>query len=406
MKKRGLKIKGIMIGIWVFGTCFFYREVKEQINVRERLANVIKREFIQTEISLLLPAMQKPDTSHMLGQLVFDFAFWTSPGYRYGIENNREGIFLAEGYEGDEMEMILMRQEEEKTGNEIAEEQSPHTFWSDDCSVSSIESKQQNKEQPSLVEQKSYTAQQLYDESFIQKEFYVVDSTTMLGQHQLNAKKFLNKDLSVKKNTKEPVILIYHTHSQEAFSDSRAGVEEDTIVGVGSYLTELLEKKGYTVMHHKGQYDIESRDAAYTNACPSIEKLLKENPSIEVVIDLHRDGVSEGTRLVTNVNGKQTASIMFFNGLSRTKRSGDLGYLYNPYIEDNLAFSFQMQLAAKKYYPGFSRAIYLKGYRYNMHLRPKSLLIEAGAQTNTVEEEYNAMEPLAELLESVLSKSK
>ena len=64
-----------------------------------------------------------------------------------------------------------------------------------------------------------------------------------------------------------------------------------------------------------------------------------------------------------------------------------------------------MQLASQKYYPGFSRAIYLKGYRYNMHLRPKSLLVEAGAQTNTVEEEYNAMEPLAELLESVLSKS-
>ena len=80
-----------------------------------------------------------------------------------------------------------------------------------------------------------------------------------------------------------------------------------------------------------------------------------------------------------------------------------IDYLYNPYIQENLAFSFQMQLAAEKKYPGFTRNIYLKGQRYNLHLRPRSLLIEAGTQLNTVEEERNAMEPLAQLLHEVLS---
>ena len=74
----------------------------------------------------------------------------------------------------------------------------------------------------------------------------------------------------------------------------------------------------------------------------------------------------------------------------------------NPYIEDNLAFSLQLQLAANEKYPGFTRRIFLRGYRYNMHFKPRTLLIEAGAQTNTVEEMRNAMEVLADTLVHVL----
>ena len=131
--------------------------------------------------------------------------------------------------------------------------------------------------------------------------------------------------------------------------------------------------------------------------------ILKDNPSIEVVIDLHRDGVAQGTHLVTKINGKPTAQIMFFNGLSRTRKNGEIAYLNNPYREDNLATSFQMQLMAARYYPGFTRRIYLKSYRYNLDLAPKAMLIEAGAQTNTVEEMRNAMEVLADVLSRVLT---
>ena len=148
------------------------------------------------------------------------------------------------------------------------------------------------------------------------------------------------------------------------------------------------------------------RSNAYENAESSIRPILEANPSIEVAIDLHRDGVAEGTHLVTEIDGKQTARIMFFNGLSRTRTNGDIDYLYNPYIQDNLAFSLQMQLASESMYPGFARHIYLRGYRYNLHLLPKSLLIEAGAQTNTVEEMRNAMEVLAETLYYVLTGEK
>ena len=141
------------------------------------------------------------------------------------------------------------------------------------------------------------------------------------------------------------------------------------------------------------------RHKAYDYAYERVAQVLAENPSIEVVIDLHRDGVNDNLHLVTEVNGKQTAKIMFFNGISRLNSIGEIGYLYNPYREQNLAFSLQMKVLAEEYFTGFTRKNYIQAYQYNLHLRPKSMLIEAGAQTNTVQEELNAMEPLAKLLD-------
>ena len=147
------------------------------------------------------------------------------------------------------------------------------------------------------------------------------------------------------------------------------------------------------------------RSKAYDYALPAVEHILEEHPSIQVVIDLHRDGVDEDTRLVTDINGKPAAKIMLFNGLSRTAEDGELGYLPNPNLQDNLAFSFQLEYQAKQYFPEFTRCIYLKGYRYNLHVRPRSLLLEVGAQTNTLEEAMNAMEPFAFILNRVLQGS-
>ena len=249
---------------------------------------------------------------------------------------------------------------------------------------------------------RKYSREKLNDFDYLLQNFYRVDSTTTTNSSQLNAAKMLAKDMRINRKQEGPQILIYQTHSQERFADSKD--ETQSVVGLGDVLTELLEEKyGYQVLHHKGKYDLPDRDTAYSRSAPALEQLLKDYPSIQVIIDLHRDGVAEGTRLVGNVNGKQTATIMFFNGLSHTTAQGDIGYLYNPNLADNLAFSFQMQLAAAEYYPGLSRFIYLRGYRYNMHYLPKSLLVEVGAQTNTYQEVLNAMPPLADLLDKVLS---
>lgn len=251
--------------------------------------------------------------------------------------------------------------------------------------------------------------EKLSDYEYLISNFYTVDSSTMADSDLINAKKLLAKDLKIDTSEDGPKVLIYHTHSQEAFADSVSGDVSTTIVGIGSYLAEILNQKyGIETMHHTGVYDyVEGkldRSKAYQLAEPEIQAILEEYPSIEVVIDLHRDGVAESTHLVTQINGKPTAQIMFFNGLSRTRANGDIIYLANPYIEDNLAFSLQMQIAAANKYPGFTRHIFLRAYRYNMHVKPKTLLIEAGAQTNTVEEMRNAMEILADTLDIVLTK--
>lgn len=250
----------------------------------------------------------------------------------------------------------------------------------------------------------TFAREKLDDFDYLIQNFYQVDNTTTIGSAQLNADALLGKDVRLSHDASTPQILIYHTHSQEGYADSVPDDASMTVVGVGDYLTELLTQKyGFSVIHHTGQYDVGDRDHAYAKAGPALEQILAENQSIEVVIDLHRDGVGNNTRLVTEQNGVQMAQVMFFNGLSRTTKTGDIEYLYNPYIADNLAVSFQMQLKAAEYYPGFTRRIYLKGYRYNMHYCPKTLLIEVGAQTNTLEEAKNAMVPLADLLNKVLT---
>lgn len=253
--------------------------------------------------------------------------------------------------------------------------------------------------------------QTLADYDYLMNQFFIVDSQTTTNADQLNAAELLGEDLTIQKDATKPQILLYHTHSQEAFADSREGEVEDTIIGVGNYLTELLTKNyGYQVIHVTEAFDMESgeldRSAAYDYAGTYLETILEENPSIEVVIDLHRDGVPENRHLVTEINGKPTAQIMFYNGLSYTIARGNLTYLPNPYIQDNLAFSFQMEYQAAQYYPDFYRGIYLAGYRYNLHLRPRSVLVEAGAQTNTVQEVKNAMEPFADILNRVLQNPK
>ena len=253
------------------------------------------------------------------------------------------------------------------------------------------------------VQQVQIDRTQLADYETLVRTFYAIDANTMAGSDQLSVEKLLGMDMTLPQEGDGPQILIYHTHSQEAFADSVPGDVNTGIVGVGECLTKILtEQYGYRVLHHTGQYDVETRDNAYSRALPAVEQILAENPSIQVIIDLHRDEVAEETKLVTDIQGRPTARFMFFNGLSRTRKTGDIDYLANENQEANLAFSFQMQLKAAEYYPGLTRRIYLKGYRYNMHLRPRTLLVELGAQNNTVEEAINACDPLAHILDMVL----
>ncbi|MCI5945175.1 MAG: stage II sporulation protein P [Eubacterium sp.] len=256
---------------------------------------------------------------------------------------------------------------------------------------------------------KSYTLDELSDNEFLREKFYIIDSSTSVTKKELDGKKLAEMDLSGNYTGTEPKVLIYHTHGSETYKKEKG--KNGSVIEVGKELKKQLEEKyGIAAIHDTTVYDQVNgeldRSAAYNYAGESVASALKKNPSVQIVIDLHRDSVDDSINLVTEIKGKKTAQIMFFNGVSRLAGSGDIEYLYNPNKTANLAFSLQMQLLAARYYPDFTRKIYIKGYRYNLHLAKRAMLVEVGAQNNTLTEAKNAMEPLSELLYRLLGGEK
>lgn len=245
------------------------------------------------------------------------------------------------------------------------------------------------------------------DLEYLKNNFYIVDTKTDISSDIFKVNDFLNKDLSIEKSTK-PKILIFNTHGNEVYKDSKDLSEG--VQGLGTELAKILDEK-YEIMSIQNFDEFDKVDkktqilGAYDRMAPVIKKTLEENPSIEMVIDIHRDGLPDNVHLVTEINGKDTAQIMLVNGLSKIYENGiltDITSLPNPNIQDNLALSFKMKVNGNEMYPNFMRKIYLHAYRYSLHMKPLSLLVEVGAQTNTYEEAKNAMEPLADIIASVI----
>jgi stage II sporulation protein P len=247
----------------------------------------------------------------------------------------------------------------------------------------------------------------------LRNAMYIVDPRTVFVPEMFDVDRFMAADMRVNPQSLangDPVVLIFHTHSTEFFVDSNPADKFSGIVGVGAHLAALLNDMGIGTIHLTQRFDFVDGQShimgAYERQVPYIRRILEENPTIEVVIDLHRDGLPEGApRLVTEINGRPTAQIMFFNGLSTLHDGGlpqPIHTLPNPNLPYNLAFSFQMQLAANEMFDNFTRRIYLNAFRYSLHFMPKSLLVEVGAQNNTFAEAINAMAPLAEVLAEVI----
>ena len=235
--------------------------------------------------------------------------------------------------------------------------------------------------------------------------YFSMDAATTIDSSRLN-NSLLDLDLTLDTEKEGPQILIYHSHSQEGFVDTVEGDDTTTIVGVGDYLAKLLtETYGYQVIHDRGVYDLVDgvldRNVAYDYSGAAVEQWLSQYPQIQVIIDLHRDGV-DGKKFVVQENGRPTANLMFILGMSRTADQQDISYLPNPYIKENMAFALQIQERAEIAAPSLMRNIYLMAYRFNLHYRPRSMLLEAGTQLNTLEEEKNAMEVFAGILDAEL----
>lgn len=209
----------------------------------------------------------------------------------------------------------------------------------------------------------------------------------------------LQKPLDMHLASTAPTVLIIHTHGSESYTGDYTPVEpyrtlDNTLnmIAIGDRVAEVLEENGISVLHDRNIYDYPDYNGAYSAARKSIQQYLADYPTIQMVLDLHRDA-SDGDAgqfaTKATVNGRSAAQIMFVVG---TDDSG----LHHPNWQENLALALKLDVCMEQKNPGVTRSISLRSKRFNMDLTTGSLLVEVGAAGNTLQEAMLAAEAFAE----------
>lgn len=207
-----------------------------------------------------------------------------------------------------------------------------------------------------------------------------------------------------------PLVLIVHTHATEAYTPSegsyyaatgsyRSGDTAYNVVRVGQAIADKLNARGIVTLHDTTLHDAYGYDDAYGRTAQTVAAYLEQYPSIQMVIDVHRDAVadSSGAQLAfcSQVRGQQAARLLFVMG---TDASGQ----EHPNWQSNLSMALKLQVLCEKEAPGLFRELSLRNQRYNQHLTPYSLLLEVGTAGNTLPEALLSAEFFAEQLARLL----
>ncbi len=200
--------------------------------------------------------------------------------------------------------------------------------------------------------------------------------------------------------SEKPCVLIIHTHGSEAYRDSpdyRSTDPGENMIAVGARIAEGLNAAGIPTVQDTTLHDMTlGYNDAYGQAAAAIEAWLEEFPSIQMVIDVHRDAATgEQKPLLTSVNGEPTAQLMLVMGTDR----GDLPH---ENWQENLAFAMKVQSWFQSLAPGIMRQMSLRAGRYNQHLTPCSVLLEVGSAGNSMEEALAAAAFVGENLARLL----
>jgi len=226
----------------------------------------------------------------------------------------------------------------------------------------------------------------------------------------------ISKDLAapigLKLDKSKPAVLIFHTHTTEGFEildrpwyaadwSSRTENGAKSIVRVGEEMAKTLERAGWRVIHDTNIYD-RQYTGAYDKSRAAVLKHLEENPSILVTLDVHRDAIhtDKGVHIkpLAQVGGKNAAQVMIITGVREGAIAG-----YESW-EENLRFAAKLQVAAEERYPGLMRPIFFAPRRYNMDVTPYSLLLEMGADANTLEEAVYSGRLIGDVLAKLLEQ--
>lgn len=217
----------------------------------------------------------------------------------------------------------------------------------------------------------------------------------------------LHTKLNFKMEKGKPNVLIMHTHTSEAYAESpnaRTTDNSKNVVRVGTVIEEQLKANGCNVIHDVTRNDYPAYNGSYTKALAGITDSVEQNPTIEVVLDVHRDyaeqtvnGEAVQLKPVAGVEGKQVAQIMFVIG------TDGLG-LKHPTWKQNLAFAVQIQNELNKVSPNIARPINIRRERFNQHMTKGSVIIEVGTAGNTVQECENAGYYVGNAISAVLKQ--
>lgn len=218
-------------------------------------------------------------------------------------------------------------------------------------------------------------------------------------------KKLLLQKLTWDLTSDKPTVLIVHSHGTEAYTKTpdanyenhaayRTTDDRYNMISIGDELTRLLEAEGIHVIHDRTAHDYLDYDNAYENSRKAVQAYLKEYPSIKLVLDIHRDALtnSDGSQVATSatVNGKPSAQLMYVSGSNASAT--------HPNWQKNLSLIEKLHVVTEKSFPGVTRPINLRAKAYNQDLSVGSLLVEVGSAGNTHAEAMNAIPALAEAI--------
>lgn len=309
------------------------------------------------------------------------------------------------------------RQTEEKTNTEnIVENENPQTQTVNSSIVFTVSS--DIKKLVDEAEKKYASSSQ--DGAISAEDYSIKNATaeyngiylrnTTQNHSEIDIANYLNKKVQASVDSDKPAVLIYHTHTSETYElldrdfytnerSIRSENSAENMLRVGEEICKVLENNGYKTIHDKTVYD-ETVSGAYDRARENISKILKENPSIQVVLDIHRDSIylKDGTRVktVSQINGEKVAQIMITTGCE------DGNVTDFPNWEKNLTFALNLQQSLVREAPSLMRPLTLAGRKYNMDLMPCALHVEIGTDANTLTEAVNSASLFGEALSKLL----
>ncbi|MBR5321216.1 MAG: stage II sporulation protein P [Clostridia bacterium] len=239
-----------------------------------------------------------------------------------------------------------------------------------------------------------------------------IRNTTL--NHHINIEEYLNKQVYAFITENKPAVLIYHTHTTETYElldrsfytnerNIRSDNPKENMVRVGEEICKVLEKNGYKTIHDKSIYD-ESVNGAYERSRANISRIIKDNPSIQIVLDIHRGAIyqkdNSKIKTVTEINGRKAAQIMLISGCE------DGNVTDFPNWQKNLTFALNLQEKLKNDNKTFVQPLMFCSRKYNMDLVPCALSMEIGTDANALSEAVYSAELFADSLTELLEEYK